>query len=273
MSKNMLRRGRAVMRIRAHVLVVLMLVVALAPAWVSAQGLMEEIKGGSLEGVKKLVAEGADVNAPSEEGFTPLITAIMYNRGDIASALIENGANVNGRGGGGITPLMAAAMQGNKDLAGLLLTSGADVNAVTPEGFTALKAASSKDMAAFLISVGASENPVEGRTDLSRAELQETLRKVWDDTIAALQKGDTEKVLSYFSDRSRERYREAFLTMSRADMESLFLGVGNIEVGAQYKPGDVYVECTSVRAEGRSEYTYPMRFVRTPEGKWKISSF
>ena len=89
---------------------------------------------------------------------------------------------------------MAASMQGDKDLAGLLVTHGADVNAVTPEGFTALKAAASKDMAAFLISVGASENPVEARTDLSREEMEEILRKVWDDTIAALQEGDTEEV-------------------------------------------------------------------------------
>jgi hypothetical protein len=261
------------MRTKANAVVVMVLLVVLSPAWVSAQSLMEEIKGGSPEGVKKLLAEGADVNAQSEDGFTPLITAIMFSRGDIARTLIENGADVNGRGGTGITPLMAASMQGDKDLAGLLVTSGADVNTVTSEGFTALKAASSKDMAAFLISVGASENPVEARTDLSRAELQETLRKVWDDTIAALQKGDTEKVLSYFSGRSRERYRDSLLTMSGRDMESLFLSVRDIEVGPQYKPGDVYVECTSLRVEGRTEYAYPMRFVRNSEGKWKISSF
>jgi quinoprotein dehydrogenase-associated probable ABC transporter substrate-binding protein len=57
---------------------------------------------------------------------------------DIGRILIAKGADVNAKSGKGVTPLMIAAAHDNPPLIGLLLQSGADANAKTPDGKTAL---------------------------------------------------------------------------------------------------------------------------------------
>jgi ankyrin repeat protein len=50
---------------------------------------------GDVEKVKKLLKEGADVNAKGKYGYTPLHKAAFYRYIEIVKLLIENGANVN----------------------------------------------------------------------------------------------------------------------------------------------------------------------------------
>jgi quinoprotein dehydrogenase-associated probable ABC transporter substrate-binding protein len=57
---------------------------------------------------------------------------------DIGRLLIEGGAEVNAKSAKGVTPLMIAAAHDNPPLIGLLLQAGADTGARTPEGKTAL---------------------------------------------------------------------------------------------------------------------------------------
>jgi ankyrin repeat protein len=57
---------------------------------------------------------------------------------DIGRILIAGGADVNARSAKGVTPLMVAAAHNNPPLIGLLLQAGADVGAKTPDGKTAL---------------------------------------------------------------------------------------------------------------------------------------
>ena len=82
--------------------------------------------------VKFLVAQGADVNARDEYNFTPLHEA-SHNYDDIKEVveiLIKNGADVNARTKySDETPLHWAAEYGNKHVAELLIANGADVNA------------------------------------------------------------------------------------------------------------------------------------------------
>jgi ankyrin repeat protein len=57
--------------------------------------LMYAARGGCYGCVEAMVAAGADVNAPSPEGVTPLMIALDNSHNDVAKFLIDHGANPN----------------------------------------------------------------------------------------------------------------------------------------------------------------------------------
>ena len=85
---------------------------------------------GHYEIARYLVLKGADVNLPSNNGFSvyPLHSAVAGNYTEIARMLIENNAQINVKQQAGATALHSAAQNGNVDLLILLLEHGADVN-------------------------------------------------------------------------------------------------------------------------------------------------
>jgi ankyrin repeat protein len=85
---------------------------------------------GQYEIARYLVLKGADVNLPSNNGFSvyPLHSAAAGNYTQIARMLIENDAQVNVKQQAGATALHSAAQNGNIDLLIMLLEHGADVN-------------------------------------------------------------------------------------------------------------------------------------------------
>ncbi|MEM2677506.1 MAG: ankyrin repeat domain-containing protein, partial [Thermofilaceae archaeon] len=64
---------------------------------------------GDLQRVKKLVENGANVNAKDEYGSTPLYLAVLNGHLELARFLVEKGANVNAKDIVGWTPLHIAA--------------------------------------------------------------------------------------------------------------------------------------------------------------------
>jgi ankyrin repeat protein len=88
--------------------------------------------------IKLLIRNGANVNAYSKDGRTPLHLSITWDNYDIAELLISNGADVNaGRGNYG-PPLIEAAARGLIKSAELLLSKGADINALDKRNMTPL---------------------------------------------------------------------------------------------------------------------------------------
>jgi quinoprotein dehydrogenase-associated probable ABC transporter substrate-binding protein len=73
--------------------------------------------------------EGANVDADGKRRPGPI---------EAAEALITRGADVNARSADGLTPLMVAAVHNNTPMIGLLIKSGADATATLPDGRTAL---------------------------------------------------------------------------------------------------------------------------------------
>jgi hypothetical protein len=63
----------------------------------------------SLESVKILVEMGADVNLPSDTGWTALHAAAYMGSDSVVKYLVSKGANLNARTGCGQTPLSLAA--------------------------------------------------------------------------------------------------------------------------------------------------------------------
>jgi ankyrin repeat protein len=81
---------------------------------------------------------GVDINSLVENGFGVLHSAVMANNNanKVVSMLIEKGANVNAKTSKGVTPLHSAAAHGGKALVKLLLDNGAEINAKTKTGET-----------------------------------------------------------------------------------------------------------------------------------------
>lgn len=96
---------------------------------------------GTLDAVKLLLENGADINAKSDNGST----ALMFGVTDPAKAklLIAKGADVNSASKSGRTALLIAAMSdGTADTIRLLISKGADVHATDQQGVNFLLAAS-----------------------------------------------------------------------------------------------------------------------------------
>ena len=105
-------------------------------------------KKGDLDEVKKLLAEGADVNVKDIAENTPLLAAAENNNTELLKILLDAGAEVNVRNtylsymqsgemikfsDRGKSPLFLAVARGNVEAVKLLLDKGAEVNTVYGE--------------------------------------------------------------------------------------------------------------------------------------------
>jgi ankyrin repeat protein len=96
--------------------------------------LLESAKRGDLARVRELIGKGADVNCRGEYGYTPLLTAVRYNRLEVAENMIAKGAKINidtdvdwQQEEWGFTPLLWAVNNSYVDMVALLLGNGASV--------------------------------------------------------------------------------------------------------------------------------------------------
>jgi hypothetical protein len=141
--------------------------------------LMSAASGGQLDIVNLLIAAGANVNAVSEFGRTPLSLAAYEGHADIARALIAAGADVNqerpapASGKTEIGVLSVPSRKGHLSIVLLLLESGADVDATDSQQKTALVSAAEGgniDVVNLLLAAGADVNHGAGhrRTESSQ---------------------------------------------------------------------------------------------------------
>src|SRR5262249_44257744 len=85
-----------------------------------------------------------------------LVTAIRNADAQVARKLLDDGADVNARDADGNTPLMLASFYASPECVQLLIEKGADVNAANKAGATALiRAATSYEKTRSLVSAGA----------------------------------------------------------------------------------------------------------------------
>jgi len=95
------------------------------------KSLFEAVKKGDIEQVKKLIAEGADVNETEDLGqvkWTPLIAAASGGDVQVVKVLLENGAKVDATDSHGYTPLYYAIWSDNEETVKALVSGGADIN-------------------------------------------------------------------------------------------------------------------------------------------------
>ncbi|MEM8823930.1 MAG: ankyrin repeat domain-containing protein [Pseudomonadota bacterium] len=94
---------------------------------------------GEAEKVEAILLWGADPNEPGWLGLTPLSAAMRSCAAtpEVVYALTKGGADIEARSGAGATPLMLAWQMGRPDLAEMLLALGADPKARNMYGDTA----------------------------------------------------------------------------------------------------------------------------------------
>src|SRR5436305_555545 len=92
---------------------------------------------GNQDGVRSLLKQKVDVNAPQGDGSTALHWAAYRDDLEMVKLLLAAGANakVTTREGA-ITPLLMACQNGNAAMIETLLKAGADANAVKTNGTT-----------------------------------------------------------------------------------------------------------------------------------------
>lgn len=127
---------------------------------------------GALPTVKLLVDKGATVDMKAWRGETALL-AVGGQHTDVAEYLISKGADVDVRGNNGKTALHDAAQGGATELAKLLISKGADVNVKDNDGWSPLHHAvtlmGNDELVKLLLDNGADINAKEskyGRTPL-----------------------------------------------------------------------------------------------------------
>ena len=105
-----------------------------------AIALREAVRKDDFDTIKRLIRDGADINATDISGLTALIHASHSPATfGIMKWLLENGADVNANAGTW-TALHAAALDGGRghvEIVKVLLQHGADPNALTGSGKTA----------------------------------------------------------------------------------------------------------------------------------------
>ncbi|HPF65587.1 ankyrin repeat domain-containing protein [Lentimicrobium sp.] len=83
----------------------------------------------SYEFAEFLLSQGADINETNTTeyygGYTPLLWAVHYNDANLVSFLVNHGANVNAKSNKGKTPLSMASEAGFTDIEEILKAAGA----------------------------------------------------------------------------------------------------------------------------------------------------
>ncbi len=112
-----------------------------AKSYEGVSPLMYAVSGGHARLVKMLILNGADVNAKPEDGRSALITATQKGQQEIAEELLIAGANVHERDKYGASPLLYASAYNNYSLCDLLLFYGANPNQTDTQQTSPLMAA------------------------------------------------------------------------------------------------------------------------------------
>ncbi len=104
--------------------------------------LMIAASNGYVSEITRLINNGADIFAETEQGATPLIFAISNNQTEAARLLIDYGSDVNKVTSFTVTPLITAVKNQNSEIAEALIREDADIDATDKYGATALHYAS-----------------------------------------------------------------------------------------------------------------------------------
>ena len=144
--------------------VLILAVASAALAKAADVALIAAVRGGDIEAVRGLLAQGAEVDAPAGDGSTALQWAVHESRLEIVELLLDAGAEVTATNRYGVGAASLAAENGNAAILERLLAAGADANATMSGGETLLMTAArtgDADTVRVLLARGADANTRE----------------------------------------------------------------------------------------------------------------
>jgi uncharacterized protein len=179
-----------------------------------SSGLITAIVQHDLSRVESLLSQGADPNAPDEEGWRPLHAAIgqvdFEGSVEFVKLLLKHSANVNEWDvNHNETPILGACDPPNLAAARILLEAGADPNARRSDGESPLRLcvqAEKLEMAKLLLSYGAGKTINEwggilGLTALALAAMDFNVPMI----ELLLQEGANPETLEEFGETARDK--------------------------------------------------------------------
>ncbi len=104
--------------------------------------LMIAASKGYTSEIERLINKGADVDAETNEGATPLIFAVGNNKTDAVRTLLQYNPTIDQVTRNSETPLLIAVKNGNLEISEILIRAGADIRYTDRHGATALHYAS-----------------------------------------------------------------------------------------------------------------------------------
>jgi len=131
---------------------------AVSPETETTSSLHEAIVAGDIDEIKRLIDEGADVNAKDESGYTALYYAIWNEDKALIELLVSKGADVNLTAEEDYPPLYYAVMNNDFDSVELLLAKGAKFDVKTFDGSTIFYHAAwmgNREIVKFFVTKGA----------------------------------------------------------------------------------------------------------------------
>lgn len=101
---------------------------------ITDQALMVVAQVGKIDAVKRLLAEGANIETTDQQGRTVLDVATAFGQTEVVKILLTAGAKVNAGTGNRQTALHSAAASGKIDMVRALLDAGARVDVADQDG-------------------------------------------------------------------------------------------------------------------------------------------
>ncbi len=147
------------------------------------------LRGDNAE-VRRLISNGADVNACDSSGWSPLFSAAVVGNAEAVRLLLASGADVNVHAPNGNTPLHHSS----GIITRILLENGANVNAVSNDDWTALHSAAyfgRIETARILLDHGADPNV---RNDAGKTPLEIAIDRGHGEVAGLLQVEDDEVI-------------------------------------------------------------------------------
>ena len=105
----------------------------------------EESDNNQLDLVRFLLENGANLDAKTSKGHTPLHFAVLYKKIEVVKLLIEKGVDINATDGFKNTPLHMAIFSNSIEIGKFLVKNRANLEAKDNWGFTPLQKAIWKD--------------------------------------------------------------------------------------------------------------------------------
>lgn len=102
------------------------------------------VAAGNLGRINKLLVDGVSIDITDNKGCTGLIHAAGKGHRAVASFMIQNHADIEHRSNNGSSPMSSAIISNSRSLVGLLLSHGAQANGIGPGGYPYLSLAASQ---------------------------------------------------------------------------------------------------------------------------------